>query len=66
MTEGTVKWFSDQKGYGFIEQDNGEDIFVHHSQIEGSGFKTLSEGERVEFEVGQGQKGPAAQNVKKL
>ncbi len=66
MAEGTVKWFSDQKGYGFIEQDNGEDIFVHHSQIEGSGFKTLSEGERVEFEVGQGQKGPAAQNVRKL
>ncbi len=66
MAEGTVKWFSDQKGYGFIEQDNGEDIFVHHSQIEGSGFKTLSEGERVEFEVGQGQKGPAAQSVRKL
>lgn len=66
MAEGTVKWFSDQKGYGFIEQDNGEDIFVHHSQIEGTGFKTLAEGERVEFEVGEGRKGPAAQNVKKL
>jgi CspA family cold shock protein len=66
LAEGTVKWFSDQKGYGFIEQDNGEDIFVHHSQIEGSGFKTLSEGERVEFEVGEGRKGPAAQNVRKL
>ena len=66
MAQGTVKWFSDQKGYGFIEQDNGEDIFVHHSQIEGTGFKTLSEGERVEFEVGEGRKGPAAQNVRKL
>ena len=64
--EGTVKWFSDQKGYGFIEQDNGEDIFVHHSQILGSGFKTLSEGQRVTFEIGSGRKGPAAQNVEKL
>lgn len=64
--EGTVKWFSDQKGYGFIEQDNGEDIFVHHSQILGSGFKTLSEGQRVSFEIGSGRKGPAAQNVEKI
>lgn len=66
MAEGTVKWFSDQKGYGFIEQDNGEDIFVHYSEITGSGFKTLAEGERVAFDVGEGKKGPAAQNVRKL
>ncbi|MEA2110262.1 MAG: cold-shock protein [Pseudomonadota bacterium] len=66
MAEGTVKWFNDQKGYGFIEQDSGEDIFVHHSAIEGTGFKSLSEGDRVAFDVGQGQKGPAAENVKKL
>ena len=66
MEEGIVKWFSDQKGYGFIEQDNGEDIFVHHSEIIGTGFKTLSEGDRVTFEVGSGKKGPAAQNVSKI
>jgi len=66
VAQGTVKWFNDQKGYGFIEQDNGEDIFVHHSEIQGTGFKTLSEGDRVSFDVGQGQKGPAAQSVKKL
>lgn len=66
MAQGTVKWFNDQKGYGFIEQDNGNDIFVHHSAIEGTGFKTLSEGDSVVFEVGQGQKGPAAQNVRKV
>jgi len=66
VAQGTVKWFSDQKGYGFIEQDNGDDIFVHHSQIEGMGFKTLSEGDLVSFQIGQGQKGPAAQNVVKL
>lgn len=66
MAQGTVKWFNDQKGYGFIEQDNGEDIFVHHSEILGSGFKSLSEGERVTFDVGEGQKGPAAQNVSKI
>ena len=65
LAEGIVKWFSDQKGYGFIEQENGEDIFVHHSQILGSGFKTLSEGDRVTFEIGAGKKGPAAQNVQK-
>ena len=64
MAQGTVKWFSDQKGYGFIEQDNGEDIFVHHSEIQGTGFKSLSEGDRVTFEIGAGKKGPAAQNVK--
>ena len=62
---GTVKWFSDEKGYGFIERENGEgDVFVHHSAIQGEGFKTLAEGQRVEFEVVQGQKGPAAENVK--
>ncbi len=66
MVEGTVKWFSDQKGYGFIEQDNGEDIFVHHTQIIGSGFKSLSEGDRVTFDIGEGRKGPAAQNVSKI
>jgi CspA family cold shock protein len=66
VAEGTVKWFSNQKGYGFIEQDNGEDIFVHHTQIVGSGFKSLAEGDRVSFEVGKGQKGPAAQNVTKI
>ncbi len=65
MAQGTVKWFNDSKGYGFIEQENGEDIFVHHSQIEGMGFKTLSEGDSVTFQIGQGQKGPAAQNVVK-
>jgi len=66
LAEGTVKWFNDQKGYGFIEQDSGDDIFVHHSAIEGTGFKSISEGDRVSFDVGQGQKGPAAENVKKL
>jgi CspA family cold shock protein len=63
MAEGTVKWFNDQKGYGFIEQDGGDDLFVHYSEIRGSGFKTLAEGDRVSFDVGEGQKGPAAQNV---
>jgi CspA family cold shock protein len=66
LTQGTVKWFSDQKGYGFIEQENGEDIFVHHSEIIGSGFKSLTEGDRVTFDIGEGKKGLAAQNVKKL
>jgi CspA family cold shock protein len=66
LPQGTVKWFNDQKGYGFIEQENGEDIFVHHSEIIGSGFKSLAEGDRVTFDIGEGQKGPAAQNVKKL
>jgi CspA family cold shock protein len=63
MAEGTVKWFNDQKGYGFIEQENGPDVFVHHSGINGSGFKTLEEGAKVTFEIEQGQKGPAAVNV---
>jgi CspA family cold shock protein len=66
LAQGTVKWFSDQKGYGFIEQDNGDDIFVHHTEILGSGFKSLAEGDRVSFEVGVGRKGPAAQNVEKI
>jgi CspA family cold shock protein len=66
MAEGTVKWFSERKGYGFIEQDDGGDIFVHHSSINMPGFKTLNEGDRVSFEVGEGTKGPAAQNVTKI
>ena len=66
MAEGTVKWFSERKGYGFIEQDDGGDIFVHHSSINMAGFKTLNEGDRVTFEVGAGTKGPAAQNVTKI
>ena len=63
MAEGTVKWFSDKKGYGFIEQENGPDIFVHHSGIGGAGFKSLNEGDRVTFDIEEGQKGPAAVNV---
>ncbi len=60
---GTVKWFSDAKGYGFIERSDGDDVFVHHSAIEGHGFKTLAEGEKVEFDVIEEPKGPKAQNV---
>ena len=63
MIEGTVKWFNDSKGFGFIEQENGKDVFVHHSAINSDGFKSLSEGQRVSFEVEQGEKGPAATNV---
>ena len=63
MTNGIVKWFSDKKGYGFIEQEEGPDVFVHHSGIEGEGFKTLHDGDRVTFDIEQGQKGPAAVHV---
>ena len=66
MAEGTVKWFSEQKGYGFIEQEEGPDVFVHHSDIDMSGFKSLAEGDRVSFEIGEGTKGPSAKNVTKL
>ncbi len=66
MAEGTVKWFNDQKGYGFISQDGGGDIFVHHSAINMPGFKSLNEGDRVQFDVGEGKKGPAAMNVTKI
>ena len=64
MPTGTVKWFNDDKGYGFIAQEGGADVFVHHSAIAGEGFKSLSEGANVEFEVEQGPKGPQAQNVR--
>jgi len=63
MAKGTVKWFSDKKGYGFIEQEDGPDVFVHHSGIIATGFKTLKEGDRVTFDIEKGQKGPAAVNV---
>ena len=66
MAEGTVKWFNDSKGFGFIEREDGPDVFVHHSAIDGEGFKSLQEGQRVEFEVTQGPKGPQAANVKSL
>ena len=66
MAEGTVKWFSDQKGYGFITQDNGPDVFVHHESINGGGFKSLAENDRVRFDTEQGPKGLKAQNVEKL
>ena len=66
MASGIVKWFSDKKGYGFIEQEEGGDIFVHYSAITMNGFKTLSEGERVQFEVEVGDRGPAAKNVEKV
>jgi CspA family cold shock protein len=67
LAQGVVKWFSNQKGYGFIEQEEGEDVFVHYSAIEGQdGFKTLAEGDRVTFDIGEGRKGPAAQNVVKI
>ena len=65
MASGTVKWFNDAKGYGFISQEGGEDVFVHHSAIQMDGFRTLKEGERVEFEVTQGPKGLQAANVRK-
>jgi CspA family cold shock protein len=67
MTEGrvigTVKWFNDSKGYGFISRDGGDDVFVHYSEIVGSGYRSLQEGQRVEFTIGEGKKGPQAQQV---
>ena len=66
MARGKVKWFSDKKGFGFIAKDDGVDVFVHHSVIQGSGFKTLAEGQEVEFEVVEGEKGLQAKNVLKL
>jgi CspA family cold shock protein len=66
MLEGTVKWFNDAKGFGFIEQDNGSDVFVHHTAIQSEGFKSLQEGARVSFDIVDGVKGPAAENVTQL
>lgn len=66
MTRGKVKWFSGQKGYGFITPESGNDVFVHHSAIQGDGYKTLDEGQEVEFEIQQGQKGQQAVNVTKV
>jgi len=63
MANGTVKWFNDSKGFGFIEGDDGTDVFVHHSDIQGEGYKSLNEGEKVTFDVVQGDKGPRASNV---
>lgn len=65
MPNGVVKWFSNRKGYGFIEQEEGDDIFVHHTAINMSGFRTLTEGDRVSFEIEVGERGPAAKNVEK-
>jgi len=64
--QGTVKWFNNEKGYGFISRNSGDDVFVHHTAIQGSGFKSLNEGDSIEFEVIQGPKGLQAQNVVKL
>jgi len=66
LAEGTVKWFNEAKGFGFIEQDSGPDVFVHFSAVQGEGFKTLNEGDRVSFEVVKGPKGPQAENVRKI
>ncbi len=66
MAQGTVKWFNDQKGYGFITPENGKDVFVHHSAIQGDGYKSLGEGQKVEFDITEGPKGQQATNVVKL
>ncbi len=66
MSEGKVKWFDERKGFGFIEKDGGGDVFVHYKSIQAGGFKTLLEGQRVSFDVQQGKKGPAAENVKSI
>lgn len=66
MSVGTVKWFNNEKGYGFITQDEGDDVFVHYTAISGDGFRTLHEGQRVEFEISEGQKGLQASNVTKI
>jgi cold shock protein len=66
MTTGTVKWFSDQKGYGFITPESGKDVFVHHSEIQGEGYKSLAEGQKVSFEIADGPKGDQAKNVVKM
>ena len=66
MAQGTVIWFNDAKGYGFISQEGGKDVFVHHQAIQSEGFRSLAEGDQVEFEVVQGPKGPQAANVRKL
>jgi len=66
MTKGTVKWFDDQKGFGFISMEGGDDCFVHHSEIQMAGFKSLSEGDQVEFDLVQNDRGPAAKSVKKV
>lgn len=66
METGTVKWFNAEKGFGFIQRENGDDVFVHFSAIQGEGFKSLDEGQRVQFNVAKGQRGPQAENVVKL
>jgi CspA family cold shock protein len=66
MANGTVKWFNDEKGFGFITQEDGPDLFVHHTSINAGGFRSLTEGERVEFEQSQGPKGPQATNVRRV